>query len=152
MLHLALVAPEARQRIGCMQLRAFGGLRGGNIERRNGNKPPRTLGNYGTSLWARVTAEYHIEDAAGRELLTLACQALDRAEALREAIDRDGELLHLRTGNMREHPALKHELQARAFVAKMLLRLGLDVEPLRAGPGRPPDSRSGWVPAREDSE
>jgi hypothetical protein len=117
----------------------------------NGNKPPRALGNHGLSLWVRVTAEYDIEDAAGRELLTLACQALDRAEALREAIDRDGELLHLRTGNMREHPALKHELQARAFVAKMPLRLGLDVEPLRAGPGRPPGTRSGWAPVHEDN-
>jgi hypothetical protein len=75
---------------------------------------------------------------------------LDRAEALREAIDRDGELLHMRTGNVKEHPALRHELAARAFVAKMLLRLGLDVEPLRPTPGRPPKP-GGWAPPLDDA-
>ena len=80
------------------------------------NQPARTLGKHGQNLWSRVTSEYAIEDAAGRELLTLACQALDRAEALREAIDRDGELLMLRTGGLREHPGIKLELANRAFV------------------------------------
>jgi P27 family predicted phage terminase small subunit len=112
---------------------------------RTGNNPPRSLGNHGQALWNRVTNEYAVEDAAGRELLTLACQALDRAESLRQTIDNDGELLHTRTGHVKEHPALRHELASRAFVAKMLLRLGLDVEPMRPGPGRPP-SHGGWTP------
>ena len=116
-----------------------------------GNKPPRTLGQHGTALWGRVTKEYNIEDVAGRELLTLACQALDRAEALREVIDRDGEMLTTRSGVYKEHPALKPELAGRAFVAKMLLRLGLDVEPLRPGSGRPPSTK-GWTPPYEDEE
>src|SRR5215813_4936790 len=97
--------------------------------------PPRTFGHYGMSLWARITSEYNIEDAGGRELLTLACQHLDRAEALRQQIDAEGEVVQTRNGP-KDHPALRHELQARAFVAKTLHRLGLNVEPLRPNPGR----------------
>jgi hypothetical protein len=89
--------------------------------RRTGNcPPPRPLGHYGQSLFDRVLREYAVSDVAGRELLTLACQSLDRAEALREAIDCDGEFLMLRTGGMREHPGIKPELADRAFVVKTL--------------------------------
>jgi hypothetical protein len=63
-------------------------------------------------------------------LLTLACQSLDRAESCRAEIDRDGEIIRSKTGT-KEHPLLKHELAARAFVARTLHRLGLDVEPVR---------------------
>src|SRR4051812_38597374 len=45
-----------------------------------GNTPPRTLAEHGGSLWNRVMTDYQIEDVAGRELLALACQQLDRAE------------------------------------------------------------------------
>ena len=43
-------------------------------------KPARKLGKYGADLWARVTDEDDMSDAAGVEMLTSACQALDRAE------------------------------------------------------------------------
>ena len=39
---------------------------------------------------------------------------------------------------IKDHPALKHELANRSFVSKTLVRLGLDVEPVR-GIGRPGD-------------
>src|SRR5262245_16781504 len=103
--------------------------------------PPRTLSHHGASLWNRIMCEYAITDAGGRELLVLACQQLDRAEALKAQIDAEGEIVQSRHGP-RDHPALRHELQARAFVAKTLLRLGLNVEPLRPVPGRP----AGWMP------
>jgi hypothetical protein len=102
----------------------------------NASGPPRTLGEPGRSLWDRVMIEYDIADAGGRELLALACQALDRAERLREQIDRDGEVIRAR-GMVKNHPALKDELANRAFVARTLQRLGLDVEPLRPNVGRP---------------
>jgi hypothetical protein len=53
--------------------------------------------------------EYVIDDVGGLELLTLACQALDRAEALRAAIDRDGAVIKVR-GVPKSHPALRDEL------------------------------------------
>ena len=52
--------------------------------------PPRTLGHHGASLWNRIMCEYDIADAGGRELLALACQQLDRAEALKAANRRRG--------------------------------------------------------------
>ena len=61
--------------------------------------------------------------AGGRELLAQACAALDRAEALREHIDRDGEVTRTKAG-LKAHPALKDEIAARSFVVRTLHRLG----------------------------
>jgi len=105
--------------------------------------PPRALGVHGISLWNRVQAEYRIEDVAGIELLTQACQALDRAEALAMAIADDGEVVHTRTGLPKTHPAVKDELACRAFIVRTLERLGLSVEAIKPTIGRPPNS-TGW--------
>jgi hypothetical protein len=113
------------------------------IAPRRSPQPPRPLGHHGQALWNQVMAEYNIADVGGRELLAQSCAALDRAESLRKAIDEAGEFIHTRNNGLREHPGLKMELAARAFVVKTLVRLGLNVEPLRSGPGRP--SRGlGW--------
>jgi hypothetical protein len=89
----------------------------------------------GRSLWNRINSEYRIDDAGGVEILTLACESLDRAEALHAQIEHDGAVIATRTG-YRDHPCLKHELASRAFVARSLSRLGLNFEPVR-GVGRP---------------
>lgn len=102
-------------------------------------QPTRPLGRTGRTLWDQVMREYDLRDVGGRELLLLACESLDRAESLRNAIARDGEMIRSKSG-MRENPLLKVELQCRAFVARTLVRLGLnisDASPLRDGPGRP---------------
>ena len=65
---------------------------GSEIERvpvQTGAKPTRTLGKHGGLPWRSVMSEYQIEDSGGIEMLTAACQQLDRAELLREQIDRD---------------------------------------------------------------
>jgi hypothetical protein len=104
--------------------------------------PPRPLGDYGNALWDRVQGEYGITDTGGIEILAQACAALDRAEALREAIDRDGEVITTRNGP-KVHPGCKDELACRAFVVRTLERLGLNVEAIKP-PGRPPQPR-GWT-------
>ncbi len=111
----------------------------------NHNQPPRKLGAHGLDLWRRVTSEYPIEDAAGVEVLTLACEAADRAASLSAAIEENGELIQTRAGVWKENPMLRSELAARGFVAKMLIKLGLHVSttPPR-GPGRPPRGGLGW--------
>jgi hypothetical protein len=81
-------------------------------------------------------AEYQIIDSGGVELLAQACAALDRAEACRQHIDADGEVIKTEAG-MRDHPLLKHELANRAFVTRAIGRLGLDLEPIKPL-GRPP--------------
>jgi hypothetical protein len=97
--------------------------------------PPRNLGKVGLSLWNRITSAYAIDDEGGREMLGQACAAADRAEAFRDQIDKDGEVIRTKTG-LKDHPLLKHELGARNFVCRILSRLGLNVEPIRS-PGRP---------------
>jgi hypothetical protein len=89
------------------------------------------------ALWRRVTAEYDIEDAAGIELLTQSCAAVDLSEALADRIAQDGEVIRTKDG-LKVHPAVKDSLAARGLAIRTLTRLGLNWEPLRAGPGRPP--------------
>ena len=106
-------------------------------------RPPRQLGQYGTELWDAVMLEYRIEDRGGIELLAQACAALDRAEALSAAIERDGgPIVHSRTGVPRAHPGCKDELACRAFVCRTLQRLGVTSETIKP-PGRPP-TPTGW--------
>jgi hypothetical protein len=101
---------------------------------------PRPLGKHGLALWRSITVEYDISDAAGIELLCLACQALDRAEGCRALIDEHGSaIINQDTGVIRQNPLLRDELANRAFVAKSLERLGLNTEPTKAN-GRPPGS------------
>jgi len=89
-------------------------------------------------------AEYRIQDRGGIELLAQACQSLDRAEALRDAIDRDGNTIYTPSGMPKSHPAIKDELACRAFVVRTLERLGLNIETIKP-PGRPPRP-FGWSP------
>jgi hypothetical protein len=97
-------------------------------------------------LWAAIQAEFGIADAGGIELLAQACAALDRAEALAEAIARDGEVVRTRAGVPKSHPAIKDETVLRAFVVRTLERLGVTVESVKPV-GRPPKPL-GWDPDR----
>ena len=99
-------------------------------------KPPRSLGQAGANLWARIVAEYDVSDSGGREQLCLICQCLDRCESLREKIDAEGEIVKVK-GVLRDHPALRHELANRAFIAKALVKLGLNLETPVRFVGRP---------------
>src|SRR5262245_2788485 len=92
---------------------------------------PRTLGQHGLSLWTRIQREYAVSDAGGVELLCLACEAIDRVRMLREEIARDGAVVRLRNGGVKEHPALRAEIACMSFITRTLARLGLDVEPVK---------------------
>ena len=92
--------------------------------------PPRKLGRHGADLWRAIQLEYTIVDPGGLELLTQACGAVDRVEALAERIEADGEVIVVR-GVPKPHPALAAELAARAFVCRTLERLGLNLEAVR---------------------
>jgi hypothetical protein len=89
-------------------------------------------------LWTEILAEYTIADRAGQEILCLACEALDRADVLAHAIEIDGPVIRdPKTGVSKSHPSLRDELNNRAFCAKQLERLGLNLEPVKPM-GRPP--------------
>jgi hypothetical protein len=98
-------------------------------------EPPRCLKGPGRSLWDRVQREFRVNDAGGIELLCLAGEALDRAESLARAIERDGEIIRTKTG-LKAHPGVREELANRSFVARTLQRLGITLEPLRGSMGR----------------
>jgi hypothetical protein len=100
-------------------------------------EPPGKLGDVGLSLWRDIVSCYEFSDRASYETLFQACAAADRAAKLRDLIDEAGEVVWIK-GVVRDHPALKHEIANRSFVVRTLARLGLDLEPVRAGPGRPP--------------
>ena len=97
---------------------------------------PDGLGPHGLALWCKVVSEYDLTDAGGATTLEQAARSLDRAEACRDRINRDGELINVR-GGMKEHPLLRHELANRAFCVRALQKLGLAFEPVRTM-GRPP--------------
>ena len=106
----------------------------------NPTAPPPDLNKAGADLWRTIMSEYEISDSGGREILRQACTAADRAAECAAAIADEG--LTVRGANgVRDHPLLKHELAARAFVVRSLHRLGLDVEPVRPV-GRP--GGKGW--------
>lgn len=98
--------------------------------------PPRNLGTSGRELWQSIMSEYDISDSGGREILAQVCMSADRAAALAAQINIDGPVILVR-GALRDHPALKHELAARAFICRNLQRLGLNVEAIKPV-GRPP--------------
>jgi hypothetical protein len=99
--------------------------------------PPGKLSGPGMSLWRSVLESYEFSDAASYQVLYQSCACVDRAESCREIIDRDGELLYVGK-SVRSHPLLRDEVANRALACRLLARLGLDLEPLRSGPGRPP--------------
>jgi phage terminase small subunit len=92
---------------------------------------PKFLEAEEKALWARLTSEFDIADAAGLALLETACVALMRSRHCREAIRRDGELI-----DGRAHPLLSHELNHSKLALSALKQLGLDVVP-SSTPGRP---------------
>jgi hypothetical protein len=104
-------------------------------------EPPRSLQKYGLNLWHAVMKAYRIDDVGGRELLTLACQALDRVESLSEQIRIDGEVFRDGTGRPKTNPTLRDELHGRMFVAKCLERLGVTSIAPDSPSGRP---RKAW--------
>ena len=82
------------------------------------SKPPRTLGQAGANLWARISEEYDLSDAGGRELLCLICEALDRVQSLRQQIDKEGEYVSDAKGNRRDNALLATSWQAAVLSAR----------------------------------
>lgn len=104
---------------------------------------PATLGKTGATLWRSIQTEYRIIDSGGVETLLQICRAADRAAEYGTVIDRDGPMISTKHGP-KEHPLLKHELAARAFVVRGLQRLGLNVEAVK--PIGRPGGGVGWIP------
>jgi phage terminase small subunit len=86
-----------------------------------------------------VMADFSLE-AHHERLLTLACEALDRAVEAREALADHGTYYRDRFDQPRAHPAVAVERDARLAFARLVRELDLDGEPL---PDQRPPRRRG---------
>jgi hypothetical protein len=105
----------------------------------NHDDPPSKLKAAGLDFWRSALSEYEIGDTASRQLLFQVCCSIDAAASYRAEIERDGNVVE-----GKEHPLIKCEVAAQAFISRNLTKLGLLTEPKKPM-GRPGNS-VGWVP------
>ena len=99
--------------------------------------PPPELAEAGTRLWNDLHRDYEITDASGLAMLHQICCTVDKVAEYSAAIERDGAVLRVKGGALRDHPLIRHVLNGRSFVIRSLHKLGLDIVTPRSGPGRP---------------
>lgn len=107
-------------------------------------EPLRELGRPGLELFHRIVTEYEV-DAAGMEVLQLACESLDTAEALAAKVKAEGHIVRGRGGLARTHPALRDVMANRALCARLLNRLTASDSSTKLM-GRPSGRLAGWAP------
>ena len=72
-----------------------------------------------------MLTDYELEHHHVR-LLRLACEAWDRGQQAREAIDRDGLTIGTGDGGLKAHPCVAIERDARIGFARLVRELDLD--------------------------
>jgi hypothetical protein len=99
-------------------------------------KPPDGLGPDGKRLWLELQSSYGIVDAGGLLLLETAAKSYDDWIGARAILTEEGLTVPSPAGR-KAHPAVRLVEVAHRNMMAALRQLHLDVEPLRAGPGRP---------------
>jgi len=92
-------------------------------------EPPEPLTADGFRLWSAITTEYRL-DIAALEILALACEAYSRSRQAGAILDKEGLMSSNRFGDVREHPAMKAERDARGQCLVALKMIGLNLEPI----------------------
>jgi P27 family predicted phage terminase small subunit len=93
---------------------------------------PRHLSAEARAWWTKFVEGWNLDDA-GKFILTAGLEAFDRMRGAQRQIQREGL-----TAKGKLHPAAAVERDARLAMLRALRQLGLDIEPLRDRPGRPP--------------
>jgi phage terminase small subunit len=89
-------------------------------------KPPKHLRTTTKRWWSQVNADYALADHH-RRILTLACEAWDRAQQAREALEAAGSLTYEdRFAAPRARPEVAMERDARIGFARLVRELALD--------------------------
>jgi P27 family predicted phage terminase small subunit len=96
-------------------------------------RAPQHLSPASQRLWRQIVGTYELE-SHHLALLTKALEACDRADQARREIGDSTLAVTSRLGEVRPHPLLAVERDARAQFAAILKALGLDLE------GPPPPS------------
>lgn len=102
-------------------------------------RAPTHLKRDTAAWWRHVVAEFELDQHHER-ILTLACEAWERAQEAREVIAAEGAYVHDRFGQRKAHPAIAVERDARIGFARLVRELDLDGEP---GPDPRPPRRAG---------
>jgi hypothetical protein len=92
-----------------------------------GEPAPKELAQPERQLWEGITAEHAFGDAASLSLLRTALEAHERARLCREAIQRDGMTFKDRFGQVKVHPLLASERDARAAFISAMRALNLNI-------------------------
>lgn len=82
------------------------------------------FGAAGAALWRAVVVDYEL-DSTESEILALACRALDRAARARAAVERDGEFVTGRYGDLKAHPGMLVVRDAESAALRALRSLHL---------------------------
>ena len=82
-----------------------------------------------TQIWFRSVLRDYAMEPHHVKLLTQACQAWDRAEAARQAIEQHGMVYQDRFNAPRARPEIAIERDSRLAFARLLRELCLDIEP-----------------------
>jgi len=98
---------------------------------------PNHLSKEAKRIFKALSLEYSIDDCAGLKILRVALESFDRAQAAREAIDKDGMTVRDKFKQIKPHPLLPIERDSRSAFLAGLRALNLDLEPLRDARGRP---------------
>jgi phage terminase small subunit len=88
---------------------------------------PKHLEHTEKLLWKSILETYAFDDAASLTMLRTALEAHQRARKCRERIDADGEVIVDRWGQLKPHPLLSAERDARAALISGLKALNLDL-------------------------
>lgn len=88
---------------------------------------PKHLDKSESALWHQIVRDYEFDDAASLEVLAAALEARQRARRCRERIDADGEAITDRFAQIKPHPLLPAERDARAAFLSAMRLLNLDV-------------------------
>ena len=106
--------------------------------------PPAHLSVKAAALWRDILSKFELE-AYHVELLTLACESLDRRDQARDLLAREGLVVTDPRGVQRPHPAVSTERNAGIMYVRVLRELNLDTAPDES---RPPSLRNSGASRR----
>jgi hypothetical protein len=87
-------------------------------------------------LFRQLISEFAIDDSGSVSLLVTAMEAHQRMRRARERVAKDGEVFKNRFGELRPHPCIAVERDARDGYLRALRALRLELKPVKAT-GRP---------------
>jgi phage terminase small subunit len=88
---------------------------------------PHHFGPIEKRMWRELSAAFAFDDPASLAILRVALEAHGRSRECREAIDRDGAAIRDRWQQLKPHPLLASERDARAAFLAAMRSLNLDL-------------------------